>query len=96
MLTDGRADGRTDGRTENRTPISHPATSRWDKNSTVITSEFLDILEYSHRRYTNNDRTSQYNAQRYIANKKIKSNFVSLMLIIVCRDIGVNTSINNA
>ena len=37
MLTDGRtetgrADGRTDGRTENRTPISHPATSRCDKN----------------------------------------------------------------
>ena len=28
MLTDGR----TDGRTENRTPISHPATSRCDKN----------------------------------------------------------------
>ena len=40
MLTDGRTDwrtdwrtdGRTDGRTENRTPISHPATSRCDKN----------------------------------------------------------------
>ena len=30
---DGRMDGRTDGRTENRTPISHPATSRCDKNS---------------------------------------------------------------
>ena len=27
MLTDGRT-----GRTENRTPISHPATSRCDKN----------------------------------------------------------------
>ena len=36
MLTDGRTDGQTDGwtdgRTENRTPISHPATSRCDKN----------------------------------------------------------------
>ena len=31
--TDGRTDGLTDGRTENRTPISHPATSRCDKNS---------------------------------------------------------------
>ena len=31
-LTDGRTDGLTDGRTENRTPISHPATSRCDKN----------------------------------------------------------------
>ena len=30
---DRRTDGRTDGRTENRTPISHPATSRCDKNS---------------------------------------------------------------
>ena len=30
--TDGLTDGRTDGRTENRTPISHPATSRCDKN----------------------------------------------------------------
>ena len=29
---DRRTDGRTDGRTENRTPISHPATSRCDKN----------------------------------------------------------------
>ena len=32
MLTDGRTDGLTDGQTENRTPISHPATSRCDKN----------------------------------------------------------------
>ena len=31
-LMDGRTDGRMDGRTENRTPISHPATSRCDKN----------------------------------------------------------------
>ena len=30
--TDGWTDGLTDGRTENRTPISHPATSRCDKN----------------------------------------------------------------
>ena len=29
---DRRTDGLTDGRTENRTPISHPATSRCDKN----------------------------------------------------------------
>ena len=29
---DRRTDGRTDGRTENRTPMSHPATSRCDKN----------------------------------------------------------------
>ena len=29
---DGLTDGGTDGRTENRTPISHPATSRCDKN----------------------------------------------------------------
>ena len=58
----------------------------------MITSEFLDILEYGHRTYTNNDKKSQYNAQRYIPNKKIKSNFVSLKLIIVWRDTGVNTS----
>ena len=30
---DRRTDGLTDGRTENRTPISHPATSRCDKNT---------------------------------------------------------------
>ena len=30
---DRRTDGGTDGRTENRTPISHPATSRCDKNT---------------------------------------------------------------
>ena len=30
--TDRRTDWRKDGRTENRTPISHPATSRCDKN----------------------------------------------------------------
>ena len=29
---DRRTDGQTDGRTENRMPISHPATSRCDKN----------------------------------------------------------------
>ena len=34
--TDGLTDGLTDGRTENRTPISHPATSRCDKNEVVI------------------------------------------------------------
>ena len=33
--TDERTDGRTDGRTENRTPISHPATSRCDKNHQI-------------------------------------------------------------
>ena len=55
----------------------------------MITSEFLDILEYGQRTYTKNDKKSQYNAQRYIANKKIKSNFVSLKLIIVWRDTGV-------
>ena len=32
---DGLTDGRSDGRTENRTPISHPATSRCDKNTYV-------------------------------------------------------------
>ena len=40
MLTDGRmdwrTDWRTDRRTENRTPISHPATSRCDKNSNIF------------------------------------------------------------
>ena len=30
---DINVDRRTDGRTENRTPISHPATSRCDKNT---------------------------------------------------------------
>ena len=34
MLTEGR----TDGRTENRTPISHPATSRCDKNKIQMSS----------------------------------------------------------
>ena len=38
MLTDGWTDGLTDGRTENRTPISHPATSRCDKNHKVLKS----------------------------------------------------------
>ena len=41
MLTDGLTDGRTDGRTENRTPISHPATSRCDKNEIKTTKQFL-------------------------------------------------------
>ena len=62
----------------------------------MITLEFLNILEYGHSKYTNNDKKSQYNAQRYIANKKIKPNFVSLRLIILWRDTGVNTSNNNA
>ena len=30
--TDGQTEEWTDGRTENRMPISHPATSRCDKN----------------------------------------------------------------
>ena len=33
---DINVDRRTDGRTENRTPISHPATSRCDKNETSV------------------------------------------------------------
>ena len=37
--TDGRTDGQTDGRTENRTPISHPATSRCDKNKSTRTDQ---------------------------------------------------------
>ena len=32
LNVDINVDRRTDGRTENRTPISHPATSRCDKN----------------------------------------------------------------
>ena len=37
---DGLTDGRTDGRTENRTPISHPATSRCDKNEKNVLFDF--------------------------------------------------------
>ena len=33
---DRRTDGLTDGRTDNRTPISHPATSRCDKNDSIF------------------------------------------------------------
>ena len=47
-----RQNGRMDGRTENRTPISHPATSRCDKNefkSTVtLTSVHPDQLVHLH------------------------------------------------
>ena len=60
----------------------------------MITSEFLNILEYGHRKHTNNDKKSQYNAQRY--KKKIKPNFVSLRPITLWRDTGVNTYNNNA
>ena len=35
---DINVDRRMDGRTENRTPISHPATSRWDKNKYFLIS----------------------------------------------------------
>ena len=40
---DRRTDGRTDGPTENRTPISHPATSRCDKN--VIRFVIFQLLD---------------------------------------------------
>ena len=62
----------------------------------MITSEFLNILEYGHRKHTNNDKKSQYNAQRYKKKKKIKPNFVSLRPIILWRDTGVNMYNNNA
>ena len=45
MLTDGL----TDGRTENRTPISHPATSRCDKNEVYLSKISGVILELSER-----------------------------------------------
>ena len=38
----------TDGRTEKRTPISHPATSRCDKNSSQISSQFPEFIRIIH------------------------------------------------
>ena len=40
---DINVDRRTDGRTENRTPISHPATSRCDKNDECLLSMSVNI-----------------------------------------------------
>ena len=40
---DINVDRRTDGRTENRTPISHPATSRCDKNVYTV---FVFVFMY--------------------------------------------------
>ena len=40
---DRRTDGLTDGRTENRTPISHPATSRCDKNNKGTENEYFEL-----------------------------------------------------
>ena len=48
--TDGLTDGRTDGRTENRTPISHPATSRCDKNPHSFKGGLPDLAGYIVRR----------------------------------------------
>ena len=41
LNVDINVDRRTDGRTENRTPISHPATSRCDKNESQYFSGLL-------------------------------------------------------
>ena len=37
-------DGQTDGQTEKRTPISHPATSRYDKNRMSLATILVSTL----------------------------------------------------
>ena len=44
--TDGLTDGRTDGRTEIWTPISHPAISRCDKNTSCILRGVMESFNH--------------------------------------------------
>ena len=52
---DRRMDGLTDGRTENRTPISHPATSRCDKNENLLIPKQAENLNFRALLFKTND-----------------------------------------